>query len=194
MSNHAWIRLRSKHSRALRFVSFQPLELLRVHGSLAASMSPAEYGKARKNLEKQRRAVRHLFRFRDGKGKMQWARSWAAVPLVNCRMAEVRSSEAPDQPDPFLYGLYSWISSAVHGGPNSINDMFHGLSGALVPKRHPERDPTAQFAGAAAALAHTLSCAAEDLKLRAAVGKKVDLYSGSVQGLRNRPRPEHKAA
>ncbi len=186
MINHAWIRLRQKHSRALRFVAYQPLELLRTHTSMEAAMQPAEYERARRNLERQRRAVRHLFRFRDHKGKMQWARSWAAVGSVEGRLQEVKSAETPGQPDPFLYGLYSWISSGVHGGPNSLKEILQKRAGALVARRQPERDPKAQFAAAAAILAYTIKAAMEDLRLKKSIGAKVVNYSAAVQALRGR--------
>jgi hypothetical protein len=124
MFNQAWIRLRAKHSRALRFAAFQPLELLRVQTSLHATLAPAEYQATKRNLERQRRDVRHLFRFRASNGMMRWAKSWASVSTVEARIQEVRAAEAPGNPDPFMYAMYSWISSAVHGGPHSVNEMF----------------------------------------------------------------------
>ena len=189
MINHAWIRLRQKHSRSLRFVAYQPLELLRVHASMQASMSPADYERARRNLERQRRAVRHLFRLRDRNGKMQWARSWAAVSSVEGRIQEVKSSETPGQPDPFLYAMYSWISSAVHGGPNSLlKEVFDRRAGVLVAKRQPERDPSAQFAAAAAILSYTINAAAEDLRIKKIIGSDAAKYTVAVQKLRGRKR------
>jgi hypothetical protein len=183
MFNHAWIRLRSKHSRATRFLAFQPLELLRVHASLAATLPPAEFAATKRLLEKQRRQVRHLFRFRDSHGDMRWAKSWASVSSLEARMTAVRAAESPGDPDAFMYGIYSWISSGVHGGPNSIKEMFGFDSGRLKVCRQPEKDPTAQLVGATISLAHTLSCAVEDLNLKKQLGREVRKYVVAVKTL-----------
>lgn len=184
MINYAWIRLRRKHSRAVRFLSYQPLELLRVHAQMRDTFSQAEFEQTQRNLESQRRRVRHLFRFRDRRGRMQWARSWAEVSSVEARLREVRSVETPDQFDPFLYGLYAWISSAVHGGPNSLNEVLAKKRNSSVATRQPERNPTAQFKGAAIALAYTVEAAVEDLDLKQLLGSQVEEYSRAVQLLK----------
>ncbi len=184
MINYAWIRLRQKHSRSVRFLSYQPLELLRVHAQMRDTFSQAEFEQAQRNLEAQRRRVRHLFRFRDRKGRMQWVRSWARVSSVEARLREVRSAETPGQPDPFLYGLYAWISSAVHGGPNSVNEVLTKRGNSLVATRQPEHNPTAQFRGAAIVLLYTFEAAVEDLGLKQLLASQVKEYSSAVHDLR----------
>lgn len=182
--NYAWIRLRRKHSRAVRFLSYRPLELLKVHAQMRATFSQAEFEQMQRKLESQRRRVRHLFRLRDKQGKMQWASSWAKVSSVEARYREVRSVETPGQPDPFLYGLYAWISSAVHGGPNSLNEVVAKRRGSSVAARQPERNPAAQFTGAAAALAYTVEAAVEDLGLKRLLASQVEAYSNAVKALK----------
>lgn len=186
--NYAWIRLRQKHSRAKRFLAYQPLELLRIHAAMWYTFSQEEFKRTQRNLEAQRRRVRHLFRFRDKKGKMQWARSWAKVDSVEARLREVRSAETTGQPDPFLYGLYAWISSAVHAGPNSLKEVLRKRGNSLVAKGQPEKNPTAQFTGAAAVLAYTVEAAVEDLGLEPLLASQVKGYSTAIQGLRGRKR------
>lgn len=188
MMNYAWIRLRQRHSRALRFIAYQPLELLRVHAGMRHTLSQTEFERTRRNLERQRRQVRHLFRFRDGTGKMRWAHSWAKVSSVEARFTEVKSAETRGQPDPFLYGLYAWISSAVHGGPNSLREVIARRGDSLVATRQPERSPSAQFVSAAAVLAYTIEAAVEDLGMKRVLGPEVASYASAVQSLRRRKK------
>ena len=181
--NHAWIRLRQTHSRATRFVAYQPLELLRVHPSLHATMTEEAFKTARRNLVKQRADVRHLFRNRNNKGKLSWARNWAKVGTVEGRLDEVQRAENPAGPDPFLYGIYSWFSSVTHGGASSINDLFQKVNGRLVVGEQPEGNPKGHIVAAAAVLGFTLEAAVEDLGLKEGLSWKVDRYSRAVKGL-----------
>jgi hypothetical protein len=147
------------------------------------TFSQAEFEQIQRNLESQRRRVRHLFRFRDSEGNMRWARSWAEVNTVESRLREVRSEETPGHPDPFLYGLYAWISSAVHGGPNSLHEVLAKRRNSSVATRQPERNPTGQFKGAAIALMYTVEAAVEDLGLKQLLASQVEEYSRAVQAL-----------
>ena len=184
MINYAWIRLRNKHSSSTRFLSYQPLELLKVHRSMQSAMSPAEYKAAHRNLVNQRRQVRHLFRFRDKNGKLRWARSWAQVSSIAARLDEVQASENPAGPDPFLYAMYAWFSSTVHGGPNAMKEIFTLRNGKLVPRKQPENVPGGHYVGAAAALAFTLEAAAEDLQLSRNFRGEAERYTQLVKSLR----------
>ena len=125
---------------------------------------------------------------------MQWARSWARVSSVEGRLREVRSAETPGQPDPFLYGLYAWISSAVHGGPNSVKEVLAKRGNSLVATRQPERNPTAQFKGAAIVLAYTGEAAVEDLGLERLLASQVKEYLSAVQDLKVKEEVEAGAA
>jgi hypothetical protein len=160
--------------------------MMRIHANMVTAMTPDKYEQFRRALEARRRRVRHLFRFRDPNGKMQWAKSWAKVSSVEARLREVKSSERPGQPDPFLYALYSWISSAVHGGPNSLKEVLIKRGTSFVAARQPEQDPKAQFVAGAAVLAWTLEAAIEDLQLGTVFGGEVNHYSATVQSLRGR--------
>jgi hypothetical protein len=115
---------------------------------------------------------------------MKWARFWTEVSSVEARLREVRSVETPDQFDPFLYGLYAWISSAVHGGPNSVKEVLTKRGNSLVATRQPEHNPTAQFRGAAIVLLYTLEAAVQDLGLKRVLASQVQEYSRAVQDLR----------
>jgi hypothetical protein len=182
--NHAWIKLRWTHSRSTRFVAYQPLELLRVQRSLQTTTSPTEYKATKRQLTRKRAAVRHLFQFKDKNGKLQWARDWAPLS-VEARLHEVQRAQNPDDsPDLFLYALYSWFSSGVHGGPNSINEILTRVNGQIFPAKQPERDPKSHMVGAAAVLAHTLREAAEDLDLSDALQADIKNYSAAVRKLR----------
>ncbi len=152
--NQAWIRLRQSHSRALRFAAFHPLERLKISQSLERVLPEDEYKQASRQLAQQCRDVRHLFRFRDRNGQMRWANSWASVPSFEARMMEVKRAEV-EAPDRLMYAFYSWTSSAIHGGPQSVDEMFDGSSGDLRVRSQPEANPAAQFAMAAAILHDT---------------------------------------
>jgi hypothetical protein len=112
------------------------------------------------------------------------------VSSVEARLREVRSTETPGHFDPFLYGLFAWISSAVHGGPNSVNEVLTKRRYSLVATRQPERNPTAQFKGAAIVLAYTVEAAVEDLGLKPLLASQVEEYSSAVQDLRVKEKEE----
>lgn len=101
--NYAWIRLRNTHSRAVRFYQFRPVERLRLLEKTATIFRPEDYDQRKRALQVERNKVRHLFRFRNPKGKMQWAHSWPTVGSVEARLTEVQKKEKPGAvPDPFL--------------------------------------------------------------------------------------------
>ena len=165
--NYAWIRLTNKHSRAVRFYQFWPLERLKLLANTSTLFKDADYAQKKRALVVERRKVRHLFRFRDSKGKMQWAKSWASVSSVEARLVEVQKKEKPGaSPDPFLYGLYVSFSSATHGSPNSIAEVLKVEEGHLVPSTQPESRPDVHKMGAFIVLAWTIEAFAEDARLR----------------------------
>ena len=126
--------------------------------------------------------LRDHFRISNKEGKLKWARSWASAPSVEARLHEVQAAQNPSGPDSFLYALYSWFSSAVHGGPNSLSDMLKKAN-----------DPTDHFAAAAAVLAFTLGAAVEDLELSQNLGAQIERYSEAVMMLKKpKQRPKDK--
>ena len=54
-------------------------------------------------------------------------------------LEEVLKSETGKY-DSFLYALYRWFSSTVHGGPTSLDDVLEP-DRPLRAKQHPESDP-----------------------------------------------------
>jgi hypothetical protein len=165
--NYAWIRLRQSHSRALRFLNFWPIERLKMLEKTATIFKDADYAERKKALERERAKVRKLFRFRDSKGKMQWAKSWATVSSVEARLTEVLKKEKPDAaPDVFLYGMYVSFSSPTHGSPNSVIDVLTRAGGHFESKPQPESKPEVHKLGAFILLAWTIEAFTKDAKLK----------------------------
>ena len=159
--NYAWIRLRQTHSRSVRFFNYWSLERLKLLEKAATFFRPDDYDDRRRALESERRKVRHLFRSRDRQGTMRWAASWAQVSSVEARLNEVQQAETPWNPDLFLYGLYVSFSSAVHGSPNSLNEVLTITNGRLTAKSQPESDPWRNRFGALLTLMWTIETVRE---------------------------------
>lgn len=120
---------------------------------------------------------------------MRWAASWARVSSVEARLVEVQKKERPGSaPDPFLYGMYVSFSSATHGSPDSINDMFALVDGALLIKDQPERRPDLHRKGAFISLAWTIEAFLQDARLRRACQADVKEIFSAVRELKRRSR------
>jgi hypothetical protein len=185
--NYAWIRLRNRYSRALRYHRFWPIERLRLLEKASTIFKEADYGQKKQQVEAERRKVRQLFRFRDTKGKMRWAESWAKVNSIEARLVEVLRYEKPTgQPDPFMYGLYVSFSSAVHGSPNSLQEVLRVTNGRLVAAEQPESDPDRHLVGAFILLASTIEAFAEDARLRRALRADIRIVSSALEQLREK--------
>lgn len=178
--NYSWIRLRSSHSRALRFCRYWPVEGLRLLEKAASIFRPDDYDDRKTLLEQKRRRVGRLFRFRDGKGKMRWARSWAQVDSVEARLAEVQKHQNPAAPDLFQYALYVGLSAAVHGSPLSLERVLRVQQGKLAPARQPESDPQRHVVGALVLLMWTIDTFAADAKLRRALQPNLRRVASAV--------------
>lgn len=190
--NYAWIRLRHRNSRARRFVRFWPIERLKLLEMFAPEMPQDEVAQKRRTFIHERHRARHLFRTRDKKGKLHWAKSWASAPSVEQRLKEVAATEQPDNPDFFLYTLYASLSAAVHGSPGSVEQMLHVVDGQLVAKVQPETDPTRHFFGALITLTYMIEAVAEDSELEAALRPQLQAHSARVRALasqRKQSRP-----
>jgi hypothetical protein len=183
-NNYAWIRLKKSHSRAIRFHRFVPIERLKILKQMNSIMKEAHYEQMKQRLEAERSKLR-VFRFRDSKNKMQWAKSWAAVSSVEARLTEVLSAERPDKPvDPFWYGMYISFSSATHGSPGSLNEVVQRDGDRLVAKEQPEIKPSAHQRVAAIVLAWTIAAVTEDVRLRRQLRrelKPLDLAMAALQ-------------
>ena len=164
--NYAWIRLRKREYRANRFIKFAPIEQLRILENLELSdfMTPSEYRTKLKEFRSRRAKVRHLFwnPITQGKkqGKSKWAKTWASVTSLESRLREVLKAETGKY-DPFLYTLYRWFSSAVHGGPTSLDDVLEP-SGSLREKTQPESNPALHLVGAFVVLMATIEALAKE--------------------------------
>lgn len=180
MINYAWIRHRKRHSRATRFLAYLPLELLQINKWTRTAMSLSDYKTKNKSLMRQRAQVRHLFRRRSKKGKLFWAKHWATTPTVLERLYEIQDTNKSNEADPFLYAIYSWFCSPVHGGPVSMHEIFDPRSEKLMPAKQPEEKPTDHFLGGAVVLAFTLGAAVEDLELSRSVKDEMERYSAAV--------------
>jgi hypothetical protein len=151
--NHAWIGIAKGHSRARRFIRFEPLERQRIFRDVAA-VYPKQAAGVLARFAKEQIRVRHLFNRKDPKtGKHSWAKSWASKSSLRDRLVDVLDHEAAKSKKPrsdvFMYGVYAWTSSAVHGGPLSISDMLYPAPGGWRVRRQPESNPRAQMLGAA---------------------------------------------
>jgi hypothetical protein len=168
--NYAWIRLSQPHSRSVRFFSYWSIERLRLLEKASTFFRPDDFAQRKTALEAERRKVRHLFRRRDKRGKMRWEAHWAKTPSIETRLSEVQKAVTRlEDPDLFLYGVYAYLSSAVHGSPNSINHILQISDGRLVSKVQPEIDPQRHRFGALLTLMWTIETFATDARLRRAV-------------------------
>ena len=116
--NYSWIRLKNTHSRANRFVKYLPLQQLQIMEKLPPDWRHPTYAQEVRELRAERSRVRHLFRKRSQKtGNLYWEGSWASVSSFENRLQEVLKEQQPgvEPPDTFLYAIYRWTSSAVHG-------------------------------------------------------------------------------
>lgn len=162
--NYAWIRVRESERRANRFLQFESLERLKVLKDLSACGDPARHRTDSRRLISRRAKVRHLFRNRDKQGKLQWDTTWSsAARSVESRLREVLKCESGDY-DPFLYGFYRWTSSAIHGGPISLDEVVE-LGPPLRAKSQPEGDPAAQIVGAFVVLMAAIEAFANDTQM-----------------------------
>ena len=162
--NHKWILFSAKERRANRFMKFEVLERLKISNSLSESMDPNEYAARSKKLKAMCAKVRHLFRLRNKKGKLVWAESWASVTSFEGRLMKVLNKPKTKKPDKFLYGLYRFFSSTVHGGPMSMSQVLES-SPTIRAKLQPESEPEKQIRGAFLILIHSIRTLAEDTSM-----------------------------
>lgn len=181
--NHSWSRLTNRHSRAVRFARYEPLDKLTCIEEMPTVFAPLQFESLRKRLITQRARARHLFRYRDKNNKMHWAKSWASVNSLEARLTEVRRSVPPVPVGNFLYGMYRWISSIVHGGPQSLSTVLTS-TGTIKAKQQPLRDPLTPTWVAFVLLMSTVDFLADDLHVTGALQPE---FSRLMKHLR-RPR------
>lgn len=91
---------------------------------------------------------------------MKWDRSWASSVSLESRLRDIYNSETGKY-DTFLYSLYRWISSAIHGSIHSFSEVLE-LNRPLQAKSQPESNPVAQIVGAFSILITTIRSLAMD--------------------------------
>jgi hypothetical protein len=165
---YQWIRLKRKHSRAVRFLRYQPIDKLKCLEAMPTVIAPPKRQSIMKRLKGERSKTRHLFRFRDKNGTWRWARSWAyPVSSIAGRVAELRLSAPTTPNDNYWYGLYRWMSWIVHASPQSLEAML-SANGTLKP-RQPLEDPSLPLTLAWVLLLSIVGFLADDLKLAKAL-------------------------
>lgn len=166
--DYKWIRLTRKHSRAVRFLRYQAIYKLKCIDAMPTLLPPPKLQSMLKRLKAERSETRPLFRFRDKKGNLQWARSWAyPVNSVEGRVRELRLSAPTTPQDNYWYGVYRWMSWIVHASPQSLEAMLTA-NGTLKPKQ-PLEDPNLPLTLAWVLLLSIIDFLATDLKLRKAL-------------------------
>jgi len=160
--NYSWIRICDRERRANRFIKFHPLEQLKILEELSDFYDPTEYQLKLKSFKTKRAKVRHLFQHRNKEGKFKWDRSWASSAFLESRLRDVLKSETGNY-DAFLYSLYRWTSSAIHGGIHSFSEVLDPVE-PLKARSQPESNPVAQIVGAFVILISTIKALAMDAK------------------------------
>lgn len=186
---YAWIRLRNTENRANRFIKFIPLEKLKILKDLKASglITSDEYRIKLREYINRRTKVRHLFRNQinrgKNKGKLKWDGNWASGASLESMLEEVLKSETGKY-DSFLYTLYRWFSSTVHGGPISLDDVLEP-DRPLRAKQHPESNPTSHLKGAFVVLLATIEALAKSSNTIKDLEPEISKLQSALNGLRN---------
>lgn len=132
--NYAWIRLRQSERRANRYLKFHCIERLKMMDDMSPEMKSQEYRAKYRALVNERSRYRHLFRFRDKKGKLRWATGWATKSLEARMMEVIAARTKVGEPlDRYMYSIYRWTSSSAHGGPSAMNEILRMTPAGLRP-------------------------------------------------------------
>jgi hypothetical protein len=192
--NYSWIRLDRTHSRALRFMRYEPIERLHIVSDIQSVLSPERAAAVIKRFTREREGARHLFRVPAAKGKRKWASSWASIPALKDRYTEILRREGGDASDTFVYGIYRWASSAVHGGPVSLSEVLVTSEDGARAQRQPEKDPQAQIKSAAAILLLNINQLGRDARMIRALMPDLRELGKAAQALRAVPGPRPRGA
>ena len=159
--NYRWIHIQNRERRANRFIKYHALERLKILEELPDSYNnPREYRRIYKKTKVECTKVRHLFRRRNKNGNLIWDKSWASSTSFPSRLRDIQKSEKGKY-DPFLYGLYRWTSSAIHGSIHSFSEVLE-KNQKWQAKSQPETNPLAQMVGAFAVITSTIRSLAID--------------------------------
>ena len=178
--NYSWIRLQPVR-RANRFMRFQVLEELNILREWPPELKTAKFKAEYRRLIQRRSELRHLFRRRNRQGKLEWARDWAGRSL-EARIREIEKRKPHDQITDVAYGLYRWLSSGAHGGPQSLGAVLSPTRFGLRPKSQPELTQAPVLTAMGTLLLGVLSHAARDLNF--SDGMKKELARLRVQILK----------
>ena len=183
-TNYSWIELESKEHRANRFLKFAPIEGLKILKELSSFFGPTTYKSYFKKIIEERAKTRHLFICRNKNNKLKWATDWAEITSLENRMQKIMEAGAGKY-DSFLYAIYRWSSSAIHGGPRSLFEVMEN-NRSLHAKAQPENDPLAQICVAAYILLATIEALANDAQVLDIINKElVELQSCVVISSKN---------
>lgn len=80
--NYSWICIRDRERRANRFIKYQPLEQLKILKELSNFYDPREYQQKLTNFKNKRAKVRHLFRHRNKKNKIEVGQIMGIISLT----------------------------------------------------------------------------------------------------------------
>jgi hypothetical protein len=155
--NLSWIRL-DPRTRAERFLKFEPLERLDLIKEMPESVPKGRARAVVERLEAARNATKSLFGEVSNHGKLRWAGKWAPVSLRD-RLSEIMNA-AGQSKVPFVYVLYRWGSSVVHGGPVSLASIIRTDREHASAVPQPLTEASSVFAGAGLCLLMTASDAA----------------------------------
>ena len=171
--NYEWMRLKPR-SRAIRFLRFYTLETLSAAEDLNSGMPGQPLADTIAELRRQRTLLRYLFRASNLKGRRMWARHWATVSSFENRLREVQADSRSMSPtDKFMYGLYRWFSSTVHGGPQSFEDVIAVDDRGLREKDSAELATDSPAVAIATLLLGTWSSVAHDCRLDSAISARI---------------------
>lgn len=186
--NYSWIRLRHIHSRANRFVKYLPIEQLKIMEEMPVDWRDSTYPQEVRKLRLARSRVGYLFRKQNPKtGKSYWASSWASVSSFQARLMEVLRHEEPgvDPPDTFLYAVYRWTSSSVHGGPHALRELLSLTAQGYRPNPRPAAlRADSSIITALTILSATLSTAGTDLRFGETLVDRINALGTLVNKLR----------
>ncbi|MES2177798.1 MAG: DUF5677 domain-containing protein [Gemmatimonadota bacterium] len=174
--NYAWMRLRRPHQRANRFLAFGVLDTIRIMENWPESDWGTDHHSELAKLKRSRRRHRHLFRKKDSKGVLRWARTWADVSSLEARIAEVHRTARAG----LMYAFYGAFSGTAHGSPYSFTEVLTRGSKGPRARTKAEMSTRQALSGAGMALLAAMVSVCTDLdrpeSLRLRVQSEFDAY------------------
>ncbi len=189
--NYAWIRLKPfiRSNRYLKSIVLEDLNILKEF--------PVEYrepwhDERMRELKRARARLRYLFQFEEklkpgaphtGTRKLKWRKSWTERD-IRTRMLDVMEAQSGVRSnDCYLYGMFLWNSSAVHGGMHAFTEVIEPLSRGLRAKSAVQLNEDSSLILAWTMLGYTLNLTALDLRFGHSLRTEVEGLSRDVHGL-----------